>query len=140
MDRRQTRQYYARELEELLGRKLERDDGIPSSEIAQSETRLKMRLPLALRDYYALAGNLPINVEHNRLYAPKRLKKRKGKLVFMEENQMVVFWGVDVDTTSDPEVFQANNEIPLQWFSEECTFTAFIIRMLRWQRGLADPL
>jgi hypothetical protein len=60
----------------------------------------------------------------------------------MEENQRVVFWGMDMTQIHqpDPEVFQANNESPMEWFSEEVCFSDFIIKMWRWQYGLGPGL
>ena len=133
------RRFYASELEQILQRKLSRSDGISFQEIGNCEKRLATQLPIALREYYAIAGKLDINVEHNRLYTPRQLKNWRGKLVFMEENQNVVFWGVDIDDSGDPEVLQACNEMPLRWYSEECTLSRFIVKMWRWQRGLGDP-
>jgi len=130
------RRFYASELEQILQRKLSRSDGIPLQDIANCEERLRTRLPIALREYYVMAGKLDINVEHNRLYTPRQLKNWRGKLVFMEENQNVVFWAVDIDDSADPEVLQACNEMPLRWYPEECTLSRFLLKMWRWQRGL----
>ena len=107
------RRFYASELAQILQRELGRSDGIPFQDIARCEKRLGTPLPIALREYYAMAGKLDINVEHNRLYTPRQLKNWRGKLVFMEENQNVVFWAVDIDDSMDPEVLQACNEMPL---------------------------
>jgi|SRR5215510_8708455 len=129
---------YATEMKTILGRRLNRQDGIERTSLAASEKRLKLSLPRALRLYYQVAGKLAINKEHNFLYEPKELTKLDAKLVFMEENQAVVFWGVDIKAIdqSDPEVFQANNETPLIWYSEGLSFSDFIIQMWRWQRAL----
>jgi len=56
----------------------------------------------------------------------------------MEENQCVVFWGMDLDVLGqdDPEVLQTNSESPAVWYSEELPFSDWIIKMWRWQRGL----
>ena len=131
------RRFYGSGLEQILHRKLNPSDGIPFQDIANCEKRLRRNLPTALGEYYAMAGKLDINVEHNRLYTPRQLKNWRGKLVFMEENQNVVFWAVNINDSVDPEVLQACNEMPLRWYSEECTFSRFILKMWRWQRGLA---
>ena len=129
------KQLFRDAVEPLVGRKLSRDDGCGAGEIDVCEKRLKHRLPTALRAYYAVAGKLPLNVEHNRLYPPTRLKVVSGKLVFMEENQNVVFWGVDFDGSADPKVFQANNEKTIEWYEFEPKFSEFMVKMLRWVRG-----
>ena len=89
----------------------------------------------------ACYGVIRINSkEHNRLRDPAELSLLEGKLVFMEENQVVVFWGVDERACdqNDPEVFQASNEEPIVWYSEEISLSDFIIKVWRWQYGL-DP-
>jgi hypothetical protein len=113
-------------------------DALESALLGESEKRLKVKLPGALKICHELAGCLEINTEHNRLYGPKKLTKQNGKLVFMEENQVVVFWGMDIRSLSmlDPEVFQGNNETPIQWSPEGLVFSDFIIRMWRWLKAL----
>lgn len=129
---------YSAELKTILGRGLTTQDGMEAASLAASEKRLKLKLPGALKIYYEMAGRLAINREHNRLYQPRELTKLNGKLVFMEENQTVVFWGMDIKTLNllDPEVFQASNETPVHWYSEGLAFSDFIIKMWRWLRAL----
>jgi len=131
---------YSDAFKTLLGRNLRQGDGFNPTELAQCEKRLKLKLPRAFREYYEFAGKVPINTEHNILYHPKKLKKLKGKLLFMEENQRVVFWGLDVQepNQADPQVFQTDNSEPLEWYSEEKSFSEFILSMWRWLRGLPD--
>lgn len=130
---------YSTELKTILGRGLTKQDGTKATaSLAAAEKRLKLQLPAALKIYYEMAGSLEINTEHNVLYQPKNLTKLNGKLVFMEENQAVVFWGMDIKALNqlDPEVFQANNENPIRWYSEDLAFSDFIIKMWRWLRAL----
>lgn len=61
----QLRQKYSTELKALIGRSLTKQDGVKRALLATCEKRLKLKLPTALRTYYELAGNLPINKEHN---------------------------------------------------------------------------
>jgi hypothetical protein len=130
-------QRYSTAMKPLIGRELTRKDGVSVADIQKCEERLKLKLPAALRDYYRVAGELPINREHNVLYPPRQLRVENGKLVFMEENQRVVFWGLDMKELKkpDPLVFQANNETPLKWYSEGKAFSDFIIGMWRWLQG-----
>jgi|SRR5208282_215947 len=130
---------YSTELKTILGRGLTKRDGVAATaSLTAAEKRLKLQLPTALKIYYEMAGRLQINTEHNVLYQPKSLTRLNDKLVFMEENQAVVFWGVDVAALNqlDPEVFQANNETPIRWYSEGLAFFDFIIKMWRWLRAL----
>ena len=138
MDRRRRKLKYAKALEALLGRPLVRGDGLGPKQIESSEKRLKIKLPEALKEYYELAGDLPLNKEHNRLYLPKELTVRDGWLIFMEENQAVVFWGMKTSDlgSSDPKVYQASNEPELRWYSERRKLSDFVLKMWRWQRGI----
>ena len=87
-----------------------------------------------------VAGKLDINKEHNVLYDPEELRPADDILVFMEENQYVVVWGIrSADLSqSDPQVYQAATVEPLEWYPEELTFSQFIIAMWKWQRGLGE--
>jgi len=129
---------YSSAMKPLIGRELTRKDGISVAQLKKCETRLKLKLPAAVRDYYRIAGKLSINTEHNVLYAPLQLRIESGKLVFMEENQRVVFCGLDLKELkrSDPRVFQANNEAPLRWVPARKTFSGFLIGMWRWLQGM----
>ncbi len=131
---------YLAALKTLTGRPLTPRDGLPRTQLIPCERRLKLKLPASLKIYYELAGKLPINTEHNQLYSPGELNIENGKLVFMEENQGVVFWGLDFAELKkpDPMVYQANNETEIVWYSEDLCFSDWIIKMWRWQAGL-DP-
>lgn len=131
---------YRAAFESLIGRPLTPRDGLAAAQVIACERRLKLHLPVALKSYYELAGKLPINTEHNQIYSPKELRIGNGKLVFMEENQAVVFWGIDLKDLkkSDPTVYQANNESEIVWHSEDLCFSDWIVKMWRWQTGF-DP-
>ena len=76
-----------------------------------------------------------MNKAHNELYAPDGLAIEDGYLVFMEENQAVVNWGIREEDLSqpDPEVWQRVNSDPPEWYSENMPFSTFICKMLLWQ-------
>ena len=79
-----------------LARPLTPGDGEPETNIAGAEDRLGLKLPSVLRAYYRLAGRFDqFNRAHNRLLRPEEWSVDGGKLVFLEENQCVVFWGVE---------------------------------------------
>jgi hypothetical protein len=51
-----------------LGRPLRRQDGIPEKEVLVAEKQLGLRVPVALRDYYRVAGRADdFNCAHDRL-------------------------------------------------------------------------
>lgn len=127
-----------------LGREPKLDEGLTNEKISQTEQRLGFKLPESLRKYYLVTGNLPeINKYHNRLLNLIELDVNDdGFLVFMEENQAVVYWGIKVRniTDSDPEIWQIINEKPFESYSEESPFSEFIIKMMDWQFGELQEL
>ena len=121
-----------------LVRPLTPEDGQPEASISIAEARLGLRLPVVLRQYYLLAGRFDrFNRAHNQLLRPEEWSVDGGKLVFLEENQCVVFWGVDVGalTEDDPPVFQAENvrDRPTEWYLELKRCSEFLIVMLHLQ-------
>ena len=128
---------YLQAIEELA-RSLTFEDGTPAPEVAAGEHRLGIRLPSALREYYLIAGRFDqLNRAHNQLYAPSDWFADAGKLVFMEENQAVVFWGVPAtdEIDDDPPVLQGVNisDQPIDWYPEHGCCSEFLLLMLHWQ-------
>lgn len=121
-----------------LGRPLTSRDGIKESEITTVERKLGVRLPNSLRDYYLGAGKERLfNSAFNRLLPLKECTVESGKLVFMEENQGVVLWGVAATSRplQDPAVFQTPivDDEPTQWHHEHRRCSVFLTVMLHWQ-------
>lgn len=122
--------------------------GYPVRTVEAAEAKLGVRLPGPLRDYYLSVGRHPINQVHNRLLKPEDLRIAQGRLVFMEENQWVVFWGVLArSTAADPVVFQTDDLDDGDWYAES-PCSQFLSAMLCWQAvggglphaGYSDPL
>src|SRR5687767_13325537 len=91
----------------ILKRELTPEDGVSVDQIEAAEQKLGLRLPQSLREYYRVAGNLDeLNRNHNRLLRFDELEVEDDYLIFMEENQVVVLWGVKTANLSedDPEV------------------------------------
>jgi hypothetical protein len=114
------------------------EDGEPETNISAVEARLGLRLPAVLREYYLLAGRFDrFNRAHNELRRPGDWTVEGGKLVFLEENQCVVFWGVEAGALpeDDPPVYQAENVRgrPAKWFLEHERCSEFLIVMLHLQ-------
>jgi hypothetical protein len=131
-------QFYRARLARVYGRPLMRGDAEPVARILKAERRLGLRLPAAMRDFYLVAGRAQENLEHNRLAPPQHLEVEGRYLVFMEENQGVVDWGLRVSTiaAADPNVWQRVNDDPPKWYSERMPFSIFILKNLAWQRGV----
>lgn len=125
---------YRRAIESLT-RTLSMEDGLPEAEIEAGEQRLGIRLPAALRVYYQVAGGFDqLNQVHNRLYAPDQWELQDGKLLFMEENQNVVVWAVEVSDASpeDPPVLQGvvTEDTVGEWHLEHESCAEFLTLML----------
>jgi hypothetical protein len=116
-----------------------------------------LRLPKALAEYYAVAGNeLVLNQCYDRLLPPDEVFVESGRIAFMEENQVVVYWGVrgladdsnhdsnhDSNTANgNPPLEQgANNEgEPIDWYSELTDCASFLITMLYWHASFGGGL
>jgi hypothetical protein len=131
-------QLYRALLAKVYGRPLRRRDAESVTRIQKAERRLGFRLPEAVRDFYLVAGRAPENLEHNRLAPPEYLQVEGRYLVFMEENQGVVDWGLRLSTiaAADPTVWQRVNNDPPKWYSEKMPFSVFMLENLAWQRGV----
>lgn len=116
--------------------------------VRESERRVGARLPDPLRAYYLSVGRHPINRVHNRLWSPDEWAIHADMLVFMEENQGVVYWGVRERTrTPDPVVYQSTDPGDGDWYAE-ARCSRFLAAMLCWQAvsgglrwiGYSDPV
>jgi hypothetical protein len=113
----------------FLGRELRARDGVPERSLAAAERRLGLRLPRSLRLYYRLAGRCDeLNHAHNHVVPPRELEVLERHLVFMDENQNVVSWGIRLADLhrADPTVRQRNNTPPEAWYSERMSVTEFL--------------
>jgi hypothetical protein len=65
--------------------------------------------------------------------------KATNTLVFLEENQGVVVWGVSLTPApgDDPPVLQGNGA-PLEWYPEHPTCAEFLEVMLHWQAVMGE--
>jgi hypothetical protein len=100
-------------------------------------------LPLALREFYLVAGNEAVlNQSFNRLFAPENVFVESGRIVFMEENQGVVYWGIKPDGSENPVVEQGINieGKPIEWHSENADCAEFLEAMLCWQASFGGGL
>jgi hypothetical protein len=121
-----------------LARPLTGADQVPGEVIRTSEKQLGVRVPEALRCYYAAAGNMPLNNAYNELLAPESWRLDRHVLVFLDENQGVVKWGVparklrQVDPTVLYTVAEGSGEHS-DWAEEDLECSDFLVLMLCWQ-------
>ncbi len=92
---------------------------------------------LALRDFYLGVGRLhQLNDAHDQLLAPKDWFLDGGKLVFLVENQAVVYWGVEAvqSPDDDPPIFRGVH-LPerVSWLPDHDRCSEFLLVMLHWQ-------
>ncbi|HEX4610862.1 MAG TPA: hypothetical protein VH092_21915 [Urbifossiella sp.] len=100
--------------------------------VEAAEGRLGFGIPEALRDYYLSVGRHALNRVHNRLWPPDALEVSRGRLVFLEENQSVVYWGVPRRTTAaDPMVSQTMDLDDGGW-AADARCSRFLPAMLCW--------
>jgi hypothetical protein len=135
-------------LADITGRAAQ-SHGYPPRAVEAAEARLGVGLPGPLRDYYLSVGRHAINRAHNRLLPPDGITVSQGRLVFMEENQQVVFWGVQTRSrAADPVVFKTNDPEDGDWWLPEARCSQFLSAMMCWQAvggglphgGCTDPV
>lgn len=127
------REYYMNTIkniaESLLGRILTKSDGIENHLIEQTEVRLGQKLPEALKEFYLFVGNLDLFTSSFDRFVPlNELKCKDDMLIFLDENQEVCRWGINIKETTDPIVcmytaFEGEESI---WHSEEVTLSEFL--------------
>src|SRR5436190_24276675 len=109
----------------VLGRDLRPRDRTPEQRIRAAEDGLRIGLPAAMREYYLAAGEADqLNRAHNTLFRPEELRFEQNYVIFMQENQAVVHWGVAMSDLANPDpiVWQRVNSDSPQWYSEEMDF------------------
>lgn len=120
-----------------VGVQLRDEDGCPATEIDDAEARLGIKVPVSLREYYLFSGREKrINQIHNRLRPPEKWSVKSNYLVFMEENQCVVYWGVPAEQgpNTDAPVSQGVNlrEKGVEWHAEHDSCFTFLNVVAIW--------
>lgn len=130
-----------REAFNRLGFSLAPHHAATAEELAAAEKRLRITVPASLKAYYRTAGReVALNGAHNRLLLPDEWDVSDQKLVFLEENQGVVVWSVDVSLhADDPPVFQGSPDLS-EWYPEHPLLSQFLQAMLHWQAVMGSAL
>jgi len=129
-------QGYRRIVQLLFRRSFGPTDGFTRDELNRIQSKSDYRLPKALRDFYQGVGKFKTILQaHNRFYKPARLVRMEDKLVFCEENQAVVYWGIAVrdEVKANPPVYQGINCEPMEWHIEADQCSDFLTGMIYWQ-------
>ena len=128
------KKYYRESMKEILGSALKPSDGLGDDAVRAKLAELRLTIPRALSEYYSLAGCHWINENHHQLRRIERIEWMDDKLVFMDENQCVVFWGIQMDDLSeaDPIVWQGVNGEPIEWYREDYKVSRFLMALWKW--------
>ena len=121
---------YFQKIRHLYGIPENENFGLEESEIVALEKRLNIELPVTLRKYYlTLGSHEALNYAYNRLLRREKVwVSQDGYLMFYEENQGVVSWGIKKEDFlhPDPPVYgnysndEANPDWHLEFPSEAC--------------------
>ncbi len=126
--------------ESILGRKIKDNEGINLLEIERQEKKLNISLPNELKEFYTLLGNNKLFTEgFQRFASVNELFIKDNKLVFLLENQSVIYWAVDLNDFKT--IYQTTNQdftTDVQWCAEEFELSEFIEMMLYMQCVMAD--
>ena len=125
-----------RKLYATLGYPLTKTTALSSELLTAAGKGLGVHIPLALRDYYLVAGReRRFRACHNRIISPAKWTTDKQRLIFMEENQCVVSWGVSTRNpdSDDPPVSQGINDEGITWYPEHRKCSVFLAVMLHYQ-------
>jgi hypothetical protein len=125
-------------VQRYLGREWRAPDGLSRKIVDKAEARLGIRIPSSLKCFYLTLGAVPeLCSIHNIIFGPEGLEVDEGYLIFMDENQSVVLWGIKKRDLkkSDPIIWQRNNTSD-EWYSEEKTLAELLASMFDWYESL----
>jgi len=126
--------------EKIVGRSLFSEEGIKKSGILEQEKLLNIKIPSALQELYLTVGNNALFTDGFHHFSEvTSLFVKDNKLVFLQENQSVVYWAVDL--TDSKTVYQTtdqNFDQHVQWYSEELSLDQFIEMILYIQCVMSD--
>ncbi len=110
------------------------EDGIHEELILMAEKTLGVKFDKSLRAFYLSIGNVKVlTTIHNQILSPGSAYIEDGYLIFMEENQGVVSWGIKLEDhdLADPIIWQRNNS-ENKWYSEDMELSKLLESMFNW--------
>ncbi|MCW3463054.1 SMI1/KNR4 family protein [Chitinophaga nivalis] len=132
--------HYLQIIRKLYNLSEDANQGYTEEVLAAMEERLQIQLPSSLRQYYlTLGNNKVVNDTFNRLLTPADTGFTEDDyLVFYEENQGVVLWGIKrTDLQQDnPPVYGTYNPAGQEWFLDAGTTENFLLSMAYWNGAL----
>jgi len=126
--------------EEILGRKILDDEGIHRLKIEECEESLKIKIPIILKDFYGLLGNNFLFTKGYQEFAKlDELFINDNKLVFLQENQGVVYWAIDMkDSKTIYQTTNQNFDEKVEWYKEEFELEKFVEMLIYFQCVMSD--
>jgi hypothetical protein len=110
--------------------------GFDEKLLKQTEERLGVTLPAVLKSYYLFLGkNEAVNESFNQLLSPDKIDfVDDAYLIFFEENQSVVLWGIKKSDLSleNPKVYATYDQERVEWFLDSETVENFLLSMALW--------
>jgi hypothetical protein len=98
--------------------------GVSEQTLRTAERRLGQTLPRVVTDFYSTVGRLPLTTVFQRLMSPREMEIDRGRLVFLDENQGVVQWGVPlIHKEPDPPIDARPGD---RWFREHRSCVEFL--------------
>lgn len=127
--------------EEILGRALYSQEQMAAQEVTNKTQHLNSPLPMALQAFYMAIGKASLFMQgFQHFLLPEQLYVIDDKLVFLKENQEVIYWAVDLKKPA--LVYQTTNLFienePIQWYQEALPLPMFLNWMLYFQCLMAD--
>jgi len=126
--------------EEILDRSINSNEGIEASKIQIQERKLNSSIPLELVEFYTSLGKNDLFINGFQHFAKiEELFINDNKLVFLQENQSVVYWAVDLNDKKT--IFQTcdqNFEENVEWLKEDFFLTEFLEMLLYFQCVMSD--
>lgn len=101
-----------------------------------AEARLGLSIPTALREFYLIAGReRRFGSCLHRFLPPSAWFEEGKRIVFMQENQSIGWWGVSVRNPGDddPSVSLGMDNEPIRWQREHRHVSVFLAVMLHYQ-------
>ncbi|MBN1255202.1 MAG: hypothetical protein JXA50_08020 [Deltaproteobacteria bacterium] len=125
--------FYESHFREIFGSEPEPANGLGEEAVQARLAQRGLQIPRALFDYYSVAGYHWVNKKQNRLRSIEELDWYMDWLVFMDDDQGLVSWGIQRQdlSSSDPLVWQGILGEEIDWFQEDLTLSEFLIEMCR---------
>ncbi len=130
------RDFYEFNFFEIFGAVPEAADGLGEESVEARLTDRGLQIPAALFDYYSLVGYHWVNKQQNRLRPIEELDWYEDWLIFMDDEQGLVSWGLLKQDlrNPDPAVWQGILGEEIDWLQEDLPLSKFLIAL--WKEAV----